>query len=77
MRVDLFDVLSALTLVFLTIPSTLADYPAKEDPSSLVNLFIGTINGGHVFPGEYAYTSNCAEDAHISLLKVRPYHTAS
>jgi hypothetical protein len=23
-----------------------------EDPSSFVNLFIGTTNGGHVFPGE-------------------------
>lgn len=22
-----------------------------EDPAALVNLFIGTINGGHVFPG--------------------------
>lgn len=23
-----------------------------EDPASLVNMFIGTTNGGHVFPGE-------------------------
>lgn len=23
-----------------------------EDPASLVNMFIGTTNGGHVFPGK-------------------------
>lgn len=25
-----------------------------EDPASLVNMFVGTTNGGHVFPGELA-----------------------
>ena len=25
-----------------------------EDPASLVNMFVGTTNGGHVFPGESA-----------------------
>ena len=25
-----------------------------EDPASLVNMFIGTTNGGHVFPGKLA-----------------------
>lgn len=25
--------------------------PAIKDPASLVNLFIGVVNGGHVFPG--------------------------
>ncbi len=26
-----------------------------QDPASYVNLFIGTTNDGHVFPGQYPY----------------------
>jgi hypothetical protein len=33
--------------------STAGSVPGRiDDPASLVNLFIGTTNGGNVFPGE-------------------------
>lgn len=45
---SLFELVLYSSLVFTStnsLPNTISD------PASLVNLFIGTTNGGHVFPG--------------------------
>lgn len=42
-----------LTLLASALTYRLAATAQIADPAALVNLFIGTTNGGHVFPGEY------------------------
>lgn len=41
----------AISLQLLIFLNSCATAISQSDPASLVNLFIGTINGGHVFPG--------------------------
>ena len=41
----------AMSLQLLALLNSHATAISQSDPASLVNLFIGTINGGHVFPG--------------------------
>lgn len=44
------DALSTSVSSFVAVPTPASS--SALNPASLVNLFIGTTNGGHVFPGE-------------------------
>jgi hypothetical protein len=53
-------------LVALAAAAAVAVAQNETDPASFVHMFIGTTNGGHVFPGESAFLERRDAETHVA-----------